>query len=235
MPSSTSPGSASDVNNWNSFKTDEGFIWSSHIPRVTAGERVTAWQDTVLRAGERHGILRVVEALDGAFRWDRDGSIADWLVAHGDRVEPFGTFPAGFLLGRPDLYLPAARLAYATGDGMTETWFTNVADLAGAAGLPPHGRVYPPLSIDPSYWDEDDSFTVSLATATDIWFPHNHPAHRVHDGPIDNRVVSARNAPRLNAFLTEVRTACQALGGDWRWTSTPAGVWEVDDEGLIRG
>lgn len=136
MPSSTSPGSASDVNNWNSYKTDEGFVWSSHIPLVTVGEPVTAWQEAVLRAGERHGILRVVDALNGDFRHDSDGSIVDWLAAHGDRIEPLGTFPAGFLLGRPELYIPASRLAYATAEGMTEAWFTNVADLAGAAGLP---------------------------------------------------------------------------------------------------
>ncbi len=234
MPSSTSPASAPELNNWNGYKTDEVFVWSSHIPPVTSAHRITAWQDAVLRAGERHGILRVVEALAGDFRHDRDGPIADWLVTHSDRIEPFGTFPAGFLLGRPDLYMPASRLVYATSEGMTEASFTSVADLAGAAGLPPNGRDYSPISIEPTYWDEDDSFTISISTATDIWFPHNNPAHRVNHGPIDNRAVSARNAPRLNAFLTEVRAACQALGGTWKWTRTPPGIWEVDDEGLVR-
>jgi hypothetical protein len=74
----------------------------------------------------------------------------------------------------------------------------------------------------------------SISTATDIWFPHNHKGHRTGREPIDNRAVSAHNAPRLNAFLTEVRAVCQSLGGTWKWTRTPPGVYEVDDEGLVQ-
>lgn len=237
MTSSASPASAPEVNNWNAYKTDEVFVWSSHIPPVTESDRILAWQDTVLRAGERHGVLRVVEAVDGEFRHERDGFAGDWLATNAGRIEPIGTVPAGFLLGRPYLYRPASRLLHATVDGMTEGWFTSVADLAGTAGLPPYGRDYPPLSLDTDYGDEHggDSLTISVATATDIWFPHNDPGHRVHDGPIDNRAVSARNAPRLNAFLTELRAACRALGGDWHWTrNSSPGLWEVDEEGLVR-
>src|SRR3712207_5751239 len=88
VPSSTSPASAPDENNWNAFKTDQGFIWSSHIPPGVSGDRLTAWQETVFRAGERHGILRVVEAVDGAYRYDRDGLITDWLAEHSELIEP---------------------------------------------------------------------------------------------------------------------------------------------------
>jgi hypothetical protein len=52
--------------------------------------------------------------------------------------------------------------------------------------------------------------------------------------PVDNRVLSRLNAPRLNAFLGEVRDACRAPGGDWSWSRNQPGVWEVDDEGLVR-
>ncbi|BCY12317.1 hypothetical protein L3i22_074050 [Actinoplanes sp. L3-i22] len=221
------------MNNWNSWKTDEIFIWSSHIPRITEGERVTAWQDAVLRAGERHDILRIV-ANDWGYHRVRDGSIFDWIAAHGDVIESYGTFPTGFLLGRFASYTPASRIAFATADGRTEGWFTDVAELAQAAGLPPHGWIHPPIAIEPSYWDHDDSFTVSISTATDIWFPHNYKGHRTGPQPIDNRIVSAWNAPRLNAFLTEVHTACQALGGTWEWTRTPPGFYEVDHQGLVQ-
>ena len=228
-----SPAGAPDENNWNVFKTDEAFIWSSQFPSGISGDRLTAWQETVFRAGERHGILRVVEAVHAAYQHDRDGFITDWLAVNSERIEPVATFPAGFLIGQFTWYTPASRLVYAGAEGMTEAWFTSVAVLAEAAGLPPRGRVYPPISIEPSYGADEDSFTVSIATTTDIWFPHNDPWDRAHDGPIDNRAVSARNAPRLNAFLTEVRAACSALGGTWQWTRTPSGVWEVDEEGLI--
>ena len=49
-----------------------------------------------------------------------------------------------------------------------------------------------------------------------------------------NNLAETWNAPRLNAFLTEVRTACQTLGGTWKWTRNPPGAWEVDDQGLIK-
>ncbi len=224
------------MNNWNVFKTDEVFQWSSHIPPGISGDRLTAWQETVFRAGERHGILRVVDAVQGAYQHDRDGFITDWLAEHSELIEPIVTFPAGFLIAQFNFYTPASRLAYAGAEGMTEAWFTSVADLAEAAGLPPRGRIYPPISIEPSYGEDEDSFTVGIATATDIWFPHNDPWDRDPSGPIDNRAVSAHNAPRLNAFLTEVRAACEAMGGTWEWTRTSsAGVWEVNEEGLIEG
>lgn len=236
MPSSTSPAGAPEENNWNVFKTDEVFQWSSHIPPGISGDRLTAWQEAVFRAGERYGILRVVEAVDGAYRYDRDGFITDWLAVHSDLIEPIVTFPAGFLIGQFNFYTPAARLVYAGAEGMTEAWFTSVAVLAEAAGLPPRGRIYPPISIDPSHGEDEDSFTVTIATATDIWFPHNDPWDRTGREPIDNRAVSARNAPRLNAFLTEFRAACAVLGGTWEWTrNSSAGIWEVDEDGLIVG
>ncbi len=239
MPSSTSPADAPDTNNWNVFKTDEVFQWSSHIPPGISGDRLTAWQETVFRAGERHGILRVVDAFHGAYQHDRDGFITEWLAAHSNLIKPIGTFPAGFLIGLFTAYTPASRLVYAGADGMTEAWFTNVGVLAEAAGLPPRGYVYPPISIGPEHceeYDGDERFTVTIATATDIWFPHNDPWDRTGREPIDNRAVSARNAPRLNAFLTEFRAACAVLGGTWEWTrNSSAGIWEVDEDGLIVG
>ena len=97
---------------------------------------------------------------------------------------------------------------------MVEDWFTDVADLADAAGLPPPRHTgYEPLLLAVVGWD-DGSATASLGTATDIWFP------RAGVDRLDNHVLASRNTPRLNAFLTELRAASAAIGGTWRWSPT---------------
>jgi len=111
---------------------------------------------------------------------------------------------------------------------------SNVADLALAAGLPSPGGMHPPLIVEPTV-EDDDSVTISVAVATDIWFAWNHPWHRLDSAPIDNRVLARLNAPRLNGFLADVREACRALGGTWTWTSgsTSHDYRPVDHEGFV--
>jgi hypothetical protein len=114
-------------------------------------------------------------------------------------------------------------------------WFGDVRALASAAGLAPQ-RVYgsPPFMVD-CVSEDDGSFTTFFGVATDIWFGWNDPWHRASGDPIDNRALAALNAPRLNAFLAEVSTACQSLGGAWTWEmkGKPAGIREVDSGGYV--
>ncbi len=211
MPFSAGPAPEPMPNNWNAYDTHEVFSWESDLPPEAD---LLAWQDAVLTAGERHRILRILTAPAWGYRRDRDGPLHPWLQRHGDRIAPEPPLPAGFLLGTVR-YTTATLLAYATPTGIVEDWFTDVADLAAAAGLPsPRHTEYEPLSLAVVGWD-DGSATASLGTATDIWFPRTGP------DLLDNHVLAGRNASRLNAFLTDLRAASASIGGTWRWSPFP--------------
>ena len=198
-------------NNWNVYDNHDVCNWESDLP---PGADLLAWQDAVLAAGERHRVLRIPTASPWGYHRDRDGPVAAWLRRHGDRVVLEPPLPAGLLLGSIR-HTTATMLAYATPTGIAEDWFTDVADLAAAAGVPPPRHAeYEPLTLAVVGWD-DGSATASLGTATDIWFPRTGP------DLLDNHVLAGRNAPRLNAFLSDLRAACAAVGGTWRWSRTP--------------
>jgi len=236
MPSSASPVPDPGVvpNNWNAYGTDEVAIWESTLPSGLSGEEILAWQEAVLVAGEQHSIMRVLDAPTWDYRRDRDGPVVEWLRWHGDRIEPVPPFPSGFLVGRIQAYTVAALLAYSGPDGIVETWASDVANFAVAVGLPWPGADYPPVTVEPAVWD-DDSFTVSFGTAIDIWFARNEARHRVEPGPVDNRALARLNGPRLNAFLNDVRTACEVVGGTWIWSTVASsdGYRQVDNEGFV--
>ena len=207
MLSSAVPAPEPMLNNWSVYDTHEGFTWESDLP---PGADLLTWQDSVLLAGERHGVLRIMAAPDWDYRRDRDGAPQSWLQRHGD-PDPREPLVAEGLLFASVRNVTATLLAFATPHGLVEDWFTDVADLATAAGIPPPRHTgYEPVMLAVVGWD-DGSTTVSLATATDIWFP------RTGGGHFDNSLLAARNAPRLNAFLTDLRNACAAAGGNWRW------------------
>lgn len=131
----------------------------------------------------------------------------------------------------------AARLAYLGPTGLAEDCFSDVRVLASGAGLSPQG-VYgdPPFTVD-CVSEDDGNFTTLFGVATDIWFAWNDPWDRAGRDPIDNRPLAALNAhaPRLNAFLAAVSTACQSLSGAWTWKTKgkPAGIREVDSKGYV--
>ncbi|BCY12319.1 hypothetical protein L3i22_074070 [Actinoplanes sp. L3-i22] len=218
------------MNNWNVFKTDEAFVWRSEMPPVPT-ERLLDWQRIVLEAGDRHEVMRVLDAPDWGYQRDRDGPVVAWLERHGERIEPMDSYPAGFLVGHGQAYTCAARLAYLNRDDIVEGWFTNLGEAALAAGVFYPGGGYPPISVDTAPAWREEGFTAHIATATDIWFPHNMMGSRGE--PADNRTLSRINAARLNAFLREFRDACRDLGGDWSWTPHRPGTWEVDDQGFV--
>jgi len=235
MPSSISPAPRPVRNNWNIYDTDEVFLWAAALPAGLTDQQILGWQDTVFASGEKHAVLRVLAASRWDYSRDRDGYVLDWLRQSGDRIEPMEPYPSRFLMARTLAFEVAARLAYADPTGVVEGWFSDVRALATAAGLAPQ-KVYgsPPLMVD-CVSEDDGSFATFFGVATDIWFGWNDPWHRASDDPIDNRALAALNAPRLNAFLAEVSTACQSLGGAWTWEmkGKPAGIREVDSGGYV--
>lgn len=94
MPSSTSPGSVPDLNNWNTYKTEEAHLWKSGLPLDLPAHRLLDLQRTVLEAGERHEVLRILDAPRWDYRRDRDGPVLPWLERHGERIEPLDPYPA---------------------------------------------------------------------------------------------------------------------------------------------
>ncbi|MCT2582886.1 hypothetical protein [Actinophytocola gossypii] len=64
---------------------------------------------------------------------------------------------------------------------------------------------------------------------SDVWLPWG--------AEVDNRVLAARNAPRLNEFLTWVRDAAVEQGGTWRLAEDGSAAWAVrqlDEHLLVR-
>ncbi len=231
------PRSAPDTlrNNWNVYDTDEVFTWESALPAGLPAEAILEWQAAVLTAGEEHSIMRVLAAPAWDYRRDRDGPVLDWLRRHGDRIEPMWPYPTAFLLGRTLHYEVAALVTYASKDGVVGGWFSDVAKLGAAAGLPPLRHAGDaPLTVETSSWD-DGSFSASFGVATDLWFAWNEPWHRTGPERIDNRALASLNAPRLNAFLADVRAACLTIGGTWTWdtASELSGIRQVNKDGFV--
>ena len=219
---------------WSVYEVEGIFSWTLDMPTGLSDAEILAWQDAVLVAGDRHGILRVMSAPTWDFRFERDGAVRDWLRVHGDRMQVDDVLPAGFLLLNTSLRV-ASRIAYEGPDGIVEGWFNDAGDLAGAAGLAPPRHPDNDLllvEVDPR---SDDSWTATISTSTDIWFARNQYPDWPNREPVDNRVLSSRNAPRLNAFLADVRAAGEPYGASWTFTGQDTrGIRATDDEGYIK-
>ena len=221
-------------NNWNCYASDELFSWTAAVALPGALTHLGDWQDVVLTAGERHGVLRVERVAPLGYERARDGFVGDVIRAHPDLLPAQGDwYPAGFLLGRWLDLVTASRLAYATGDGIEVDWFTDMADVAARAGVARCAST-PPVTLytdGGADLDGAPAVAVHIAVTSDIWFPWNPPGTRAEAGPIDNRPLARHNGSRLNAFLAEVRAATTAAGGTWTPPRPPA-PWEFDDDGI---
>ena len=88
------------------------------------------------------------------------------------------------------------------------------------------------VGVDGAGWPP----ALRIELPTSLWFPRVYDP-RDDEWPWWGNAAAERNAPRLNRFLTDVRTAGEALGGTW----SRAAAEEVDtryaeqvDEGGIR-
>ena len=235
MPSSVSTVGEPERNSWNVFVSDEAFMWDVRLPEGLSNEQLLGWQDLILAAGERHQVLRVTAAPTWGYLFERDGPVRAWLSRHGDRIEPIDQCPRGFLLGQLLGFETASRLSYVGPDGIVTGWFSDVMDLAIAGDVPKPKRYdYPPLTVVTAA-DFDDVLVTGFGLATDIWLSWVRPRAPGQTDLVDNRALAALNAPRLNAFLTEVRDAALSLGGRWTWpeSANRRRPHRFDDQGLV--
>ncbi|MFC7548941.1 hypothetical protein [Plantactinospora sp. GCM10030261] len=236
MPAPDSPTGAVP-NNWNVYDTFEMLFWDADFPWRLGTEPLLAWQEVLLEAGERHGVLRVEQVDTAGYDRTRDGFIGGFVRRHPDRIPAAGDWlPQGFVPDKWPHVRTASRLCYGTDTGIEEGWFADMAELAARVGLRDYpGRPPVTLVTDAGAGPEDDpSVVVTVGLSTDIWLPWNPPGHRLGSTPLDNRRLAACNAPRLNAFLAEIRHSAIELGGTWAWSDnfvTPP--WTADERGIV--
>jgi hypothetical protein len=234
------------MNNWSSFDTSEVFWWSVAFADTVRSDHLLEWQQIVLTAGERHGVLRVEEAGSIGYRHDRDGPIAAYLADHRDRVPDRGYdhWPRGFFLPALDPAIdPMTRVSslldYVDAAGRpARTWVHNLMPLGYEIGLTQYFH-QPPLVLDggydPATVDSDDTRWIQIGTTVDIWFPWNSPNFHPGRGTelLDNRVLARLNGARLNAFLAEVRTPAVRVGGSWSSPPAHIGHPSADENGAM--
>jgi hypothetical protein len=210
---------------------DDPFVrWIADLSAVhDRSQRLLDWRRTVLEAGARQAVYRVVEgepfvfvagglapAEDGQPRvlsrvayFDRKGAIAeaevDDLGGLLRSLRPEDVETAGFLMKHsPPLDLREYGLVLRRPDGT------------------PSGQVV---------------LRVAFALYSDIWLPWALGLLEDDYGEdlFDNRPLAERHTPRLNDFLSAARQATVAAGGRWyldRDDTRPDVLAQVGDEGV---
>jgi hypothetical protein len=234
------------VNPWSSYEQDDVVYWDASFPRVLDPGLLGPWQQVVVEAGEDTGVYRFdcVDRID--FDRQRDGFIGSFLVDNPDRPEATDVWlPSGFVLhlaARENWasFRTSSRLTFNnTAREAEDVWVSNMSVMARLAGLK---RAYVSRPFSTTYMtvgdtDEDEPVTVQtyFEVSTDIWFPWTSgSSHDLPDSaePLDNRVLAAYNAPRLNEFLRRVRETAVALGGTWS-VQAEQYASQVDERGVI--
>ncbi|MEV6071035.1 hypothetical protein AB0L82_31195 [Nocardia sp. NPDC052001] len=234
------PSSEAHVNNWNSCE-DEIFVWHVDVPAVN--DLLLRWQQAVLDAGERTGILRVRELslMEGRFVFDRDGYILDFLTDHPElapNVEPEESRSRGVFVKYLDASfgaVPASRLEFYDREGqIAESWVSDMRSIGSAATLPESFHQPSVVLGGMDALPGEEALTFELAVTTDIFFPWNPPIGRPGNQPLDNTALAQRNGSRLNAFLAELQAATASAGGAWNpIPSYSRNRNQVDDNGFI--
>jgi hypothetical protein len=233
------------ANNWTGYDTSEVFWWTTTFPDPVPPDVLLDWQRVVLVAGERYGIVRVEEAGSIGYRYDRDGSFAEFVVDHPDRVpHDNDLWPQGFFLHNLDPAMsPSTRVAslldYVDPAGaLTRRWVSDLRPFGYEIGLPVHDAA-PPIVLNGGYDPTPDSATdtrwISVGTTVDIWFPWNRPD--LHPGRgrrlLDNRLLAGLNGARLNAFLADVRVGARRAGASWSCPPPGVAAPSADENGAM--
>lgn len=215
--------------------------WETRFPTDVDTATLVQWQSRVLRSGEDHAVYRVQEVELLGYERSRDGFIGDFLTTNPDRT----TRQNGMTI--PGLMFDAAGSAIAstvvfveTADGRyQEMDSSDVHDLAYASGVQGVEREQPvevfgiPGS-DPG--EPAEPILLSVHLQCTIWFPWSYERFPSDGGSglIDNTALARHNAPRLNAFLADVRSATEDLGGTWKFGGAiRLEQFQLDDNGVV--
>lgn len=212
---------------------DELVVWSAMLPAARQDD-LHAWRAAVLEVGEEQGVYRVEEIPDLGFRRGQHGPLTTFLAARPD-------LDAGILLF-DDWQLASSRMAFFDQAGViVEAQVTNLNAVLADDHRAIPGRNYPPLTLTAGLTRPDGhTVEVTLATRTDLWLPWNYAVWdlRPEEDPgdfVDNRMLAARNAPRLNAFIAALREQTRRCAGTWALdTQATSGEvrFEVGDVGV---
>jgi hypothetical protein len=225
---------------------DEGLAeWVADLSNLSSeGERLFEWLRIVLDAGQRHEVYIVREAPLVGYSSTEERSFTDLLeqrFKENGEVDIFHFASSGALTVGSSRFRTAARVAYYDLKGqLTESEEDDLGALlrrfrpedereAPNAMLwcPPIEAIGPLIDLQEptrSIWrGKPGSVRIRFIIRSDIWYPwvigfleEEVNVRRRYD----NRPLSLRHTPRLNAFLTIARQATLELGG----------AWELDEE-----
>jgi len=209
-------------NKWHTYST-EAFLWEIRLPWRPHDPAYRNWQRQVLDSGEKHAVFRVRWVNEHSpvdYRRDRDGYLGDFLDAHPEALSP-PSDPELRLFSSDVGMRGAARLAYvSTTDDICEhevLYLPDLPDLKTQFGQ--HMDDKPPLQFM-SDLDDDGALLIWLLSYSTIWLPWPPNDDLYDDLPdgalLDNRALAERHTPRLNAFLTDINNATEAVGGTMR-------------------
>jgi hypothetical protein len=209
-------------------------------------------QDAVLAAGDDTGVYRFDRIDSIGYERERDGFIGQFLMEHPDRPPWRGPWwPNGYVLalaisGQWAEHVTSTLLTFNSAiSGLRHAWVDNMDAIANEAALE---RAYVNRPFHVTYDLEWESYSAEVGLhavpplaltdfglSTDIWFPWTSGlshGRKVLAEPLDNRVLAAYNAPRLNEFLRRVRETAVALGGTWS-VQAEQYASQVDERGVI--
>jgi hypothetical protein len=245
-------------NHWVTFDDDIATWTADLTPRRDDAEALWAWLEIVVGSAEQNEVHIVREA--PSLEYVRESgpllSHLGRLFADEGKIDLFHfefAVPEHQREGRA--LRAAARMAYFDAGGqLTEEYVDDLGELLRSLRPADYEeavnfmyrcsplKAWGPLvdsrnSEKSNWWVVPGEATVDFSIRSDIWYPYIsgllEPDVTVDYG-IDNRALSGRHTPRLNAFLADVRQATVAIGGTWKLDGEQRTTYEglLSDAGI---
>jgi hypothetical protein len=216
----------------------EPISWTATFACREVGRAILSWQDDVLRATERHRVHRFLELDWLDYERARDGDLLQFLHTNPDSARRSAeVHPPGVVFDNSLRAVASSVISVTATTGVDLTVETaDLSALALASGIE-RPRYQSPMLITGAIADDEEHIEFDFEFTYDAFLPwppypreYGLAPSRVY---ADNRHLAGLNAPRVNAFLADVRRATRLAGAEWSRSAWFAEYeFQLNDDGV---